>query len=764
MINIADRSAAAAGLILFIIIIRAFLLHRLPKITFQIMWAVVILRLLIPFSVDIPAGMPQLCSRYQKLQGQASANMRAWGSGLQDMDFQGGRFRHGSLQSLRAKGEETKAAVNEAVKEGTAGLKYFGIGILPGQQGYGMAGEDAFASEKIVQDSSQEPSGTAAGAEQTGQLPEQNLVLCGIWLAGTVFCLLYFTASHLRCRRLYAEAIPADASVLPEGFKSRGRVKVSDRISAPLTYGILFPVILIPKIADWKDKTQLRMILEHEAVHIRRFDVLYKWIMTAAVCIHWFNPLVWAMYFLAGRDIELSCDEAVVKRFENGSRAEYALALLNFEEKRSLSPMFTRFSGNAVKERIEAIMKLNKTSVLSAVLAVILIAGTTTVFAGSKENGNIPAPVSSEENSTENRAEKHYPKEISGGSEVKQYLCEPSYYTQEEFEKAMAEERRTIENEVEGGILTREAADEMLEAIEDMLEDVRNGKQVQAPSPVFYSDGTPVVNSKGEQLYAKASDIEKMNEELRAKALLGTEHQEEDLVVTGNVFLENLQEDVRSAVYETAETELTWYTYEEYQEYVKQQKADYAAMLGEWGFDSINGWYEWTEEVIDEACRQLDENLEFIKKGGMISKPVEETDGTLMMGSLPGMFPAEAVSTEESSETVITEDYEEDALSAGSILRGTAVTAVQEGGEWDGEFLKEYEPYGIAADKKARYYLYNGNPVAGFVDKGFAVLVDGEAQENGGIYVRAVRDNGKLKELAEISGEEFAELSGLSLN
>lgn len=740
MISLLERSVSASELLVLIIVIRALLLHRLPKITFQIMWAVVILRLLLPCSVELPSEIPQLFSVYQRLSETESRNATSPGGGI--------------------------PSEGAPALKGAEAIKPVEGGILSAQQGYGTNAESTEGQGAVLPGSSR-TNAAARNAKTAGWLEANRFALRGIWLTGTILCLLYFTVSHLRCRRLYAQAIPVNASVLPAKLGRRVRVKVSDRISAPLTYGILFPVILLSKITDWNDTAQLRMILEHEAVHIRRLDVLYKCIMTASVCIHWFNPFVWVMYVLAGRDMELSCDETVVKRFENGNRADYALALLNFEEKRSLSPMFTRFSGNAVKERIEAIMKLNKTSMLSAALAAVLVAGATTVFAAPRENTNVPFPASLEENTAQKDA-KQDSADVNNHSQVKQYLCEPSYYTPEEFEALMEEERQSIEGEVKAGALTREAADEMLKTINQMVEDVRNGKKAQAPSPVFYSDGTPVVNSKGEQLYAKASDIEEMNAQLRYKAEMETAVSTETTEYAVDDYLsgdlsEDLQEGQQSISYAT--TELFWYTYEEYQEYAEQQKKEYAAMLGAWGFNSTDGWYEWTEDVIAKACAQLDENLKFIKDGGMISKPSENTDGALMIRSMPETV---MTATDTSFAAVFPQEYEddsilkEDVISVGTAISENTATAVHEGGEWDSGYLKAYEPYGITADQKAQYYLFNGKPIAGFCDKGFRTLVDGVAKENSGVYVKVIRDNDTVKEVVEISKEEFSKLTGLT--
>jgi len=162
------------------------------------------------------------------------------------------------------------------------------------------------------------------------------------------------------------------------------QIRQSDRIKAPLTYGVFRPVILLPKKTDWTDETKLRYILTHEFTHIRRFDTLTKLVLTTAVCVHWFNPLVWVMYVLANRDIELSCDETVVRTFGETMKSAYALTLIGLEEKKSrLTPFANNFSKYAIEERINAIMKMKKSSLVGIILALALVVGTVTVFATS---------------------------------------------------------------------------------------------------------------------------------------------------------------------------------------------------------------------------------------------------------------------------------------------------------------------------------------------------------------------------------------------
>ena len=168
-------------------------------------------------------------------------------------------------------------------------------------------------------------------------------------------------------------------------------VRNSDFISSPLTYGILHPVILLPKKLDRNDQAALKYVLTHEYVHIRRFDAITKILFAAVLCIHWFNPLVWVMYVLANRDMELSCDAWVIRMMGAKNRSSYALMLIKMEERRSgMSALYSHFGKNAISERIEAIMKFKKTSTIACALALVLVVGATTAFAASANTATQP--------------------------------------------------------------------------------------------------------------------------------------------------------------------------------------------------------------------------------------------------------------------------------------------------------------------------------------------------------------------------------------
>ena len=210
-----------------------------------------------------------------------------------------------------------------------------------------------------------------------------------VWAAGVLVCAVLFSLAYWKCRKEFQTSIPV-GNDFTENWLSvhqQGRrisIRQSGRFSAPLTYGVLHPVILMPTSTKWENTDSLEYVLAHEYVHIRRFDSIRKLVLIVVLCVHWFNPLVWVMYILANRDIELSCDEAVVRFFGENTKAAYARALISMEETRSgLTPLCSSFSKNAIEERITAIMKIKKTTVFSLVLAGFIVVGTATAFATS---------------------------------------------------------------------------------------------------------------------------------------------------------------------------------------------------------------------------------------------------------------------------------------------------------------------------------------------------------------------------------------------
>ncbi len=266
-----QMSVSGAVMILVIVVIRALLLHKLPKRAFLFLWGVVLVRLLIPYTLP--------CS-----------------------------FSAYSLLS-----EIGVTEISETVPPSSLGNT-----VLP------PVTDIAPGNPAPLQPDLSPESAINGGSEFTPEpeIPPKNGlpfdIGTAVWIAGMAACAVFFAVSYIKCRIRFRESLPAESPRITEWLsehrlRRRISVRQSDRIAAPLTYGVFRPVILLPKNYEKIDPDDLRFVLAHEYVHIRRFDAVFKLLLTAAVCVHWFNPLVWAMYVIANKDIEISCDEAVIK-------------------------------------------------------------------------------------------------------------------------------------------------------------------------------------------------------------------------------------------------------------------------------------------------------------------------------------------------------------------------------------------------------------------------------------------------------------------
>ncbi len=323
--SLTQMSFLGAVMILVIAVVRKMTINRLPKKVFIVLWGVVLLRLLVPFSV------PSVFSAYSLVR------------------------------------------VNEPVFD-TLTETPVGNAVLP--------------TETADVDFS--PEGSRAEPEPAAAVSVWLLV----WGVGAAGCGLFFVSAYLRCYLEFRASLPVQCPPVSRWLRQHPlkrviKVRQSDQTSTPLTYGIFFPVILLPRDTDWDREEQLQYVLTHEYMHIRHFDMAAKLAAAAALCIHWFNPMVWLMYFLFNRDMELACDESVVRQLGIQARSAYARTLIDMKERESgFAPLYNSFSKNAIEERITAIMKTKRLTVgvLAASIALLLVI--VVLFATSAKSGD----------------------------------------------------------------------------------------------------------------------------------------------------------------------------------------------------------------------------------------------------------------------------------------------------------------------------------------------------------------------------------------
>ncbi|GMQ64387.1 hypothetical protein AN2V17_36240 [Vallitalea sp. AN17-2] len=288
-------------------------------------------------------------------------------------------------------------------------------------------------------------------------------VLMILWIAGMVILATYFIISFINSYKRLQMSIPVKNNEFifewlnQQKIKRKIKVLSSDRIISPITYGILRPKIILPKIIDYSNDQQLNYILTHEMIHIKRCDVLLKLVSLIALCVHWFNPLVWIMHILLNRDIEISCDEKIITVFGENSKSDYALSLINLAEtQRGFSHIFSYFGKNAIQERIVMIMKFKKLSTFSIIMTIIFILSFSSVFAmtvdkpissnnyidNQKNNRNIV--IVTDTTQIQNGSSSHNKSYIYHNghlNQVNEKLTEPNYkleaYSQQEYEQEM---------------------------------------------------------------------------------------------------------------------------------------------------------------------------------------------------------------------------------------------------------------------------------------------------------------------------------------
>ncbi|MCX4340806.1 MAG: hypothetical protein OSJ72_14325 [Lachnospiraceae bacterium] len=210
---------------------------------------------------------------------------------------------------------------------------------------------------------------------QETDLVQRVLAVCArVWLIGVAVLLGYSVWSAFRLRHFLSKAY------LVEGWldgSAEEKVCEMDGIATPFVFGMIRPRIYLPAHLQPEER---RYVLAHERVHIARMDHLVKLLFWGAVCLHWFNPLVWLSFRLMESDMEMSCDETVLRRLGEGVKQEYSRALLSLScEKAGFHMGPVAFGEGGLKGRIRNILSYKRgriaTAAVLAMLLCVLAAG-----------------------------------------------------------------------------------------------------------------------------------------------------------------------------------------------------------------------------------------------------------------------------------------------------------------------------------------------------------------------------------------------------
>lgn len=332
-LQIINMSITASYVILFVIVLR-FLLKKAPKVFSYALWAVVLLRLIIPIS-------------FQSIFSLVSIN--------------------------------TKTIPQDIVYAPTPQIQS-GIRVI----------------DRAVNSSLPVPE---VGASVN---PMQIWITIGgiIWLIGLGALIIYSIIATMK---------------LTKKLKSAkfifNNIYETNNISTPFVFGILSPKIYLPIGIS---ETEKSYIIKHEETHIKRFDHIIKFIAFLVVCIHWFNPLVWISFFLMGKDMELSCDEKVIKEMGNGIKKDYSNSLLSLSTGRRIvagSPL--AFGENNTKGRIKNILNYKKHGFWVTIVALVVIVAASIGLLSNPKNKEANTPDVKDELAVEDYAKEFIEQQIS---------------------------------------------------------------------------------------------------------------------------------------------------------------------------------------------------------------------------------------------------------------------------------------------------------------------------------------------------------------
>ncbi len=179
-----------------------------------------------------------------------------------------------------------------------------------------------------------------------------------VWILGIVVILIYSIISFMKLSRSLITSTPL-----------KDNIYLADHISTPFVLGMIRPKIYLPSSLL---ENEQNYIIAHELCHIKRFDHITRMLSFLALSIHWFNPLVWIAFVLSGKDMELSCDESVMKSMDIDIKAEYSQSLLRFStSKRMIHATPLAFGEGNTKGRVKNVLNYKKSAFWVVIVAAV---------------------------------------------------------------------------------------------------------------------------------------------------------------------------------------------------------------------------------------------------------------------------------------------------------------------------------------------------------------------------------------------------------
>lgn len=181
-----------------------------------------------------------------------------------------------------------------------------------------------------------------------------------LWVLGILFLISYSMLSYIKLKRKVSTAL-----------RKEGNIYECEKIQSPFVLGIIEPKVYLPMGFAEKERSY---ILKHEETHIRRLDYLIKPLAFLVLCVHWFNPLVWLSFIMMNKDMEMSCDEKVLKEMGPEIKKDYSSSLLSLAAGgKMISGSPLAFGESSTKSRIKNVLSYKRPTFWGIITAAILI-------------------------------------------------------------------------------------------------------------------------------------------------------------------------------------------------------------------------------------------------------------------------------------------------------------------------------------------------------------------------------------------------------
>lgn len=346
-VKLLNMSVSASVLILIAVLLRA-LLKKSPKWIHCLLWGLVVVRLICPFSIESSFSLAPQADFVEAKFGVQSGNGYEMVASNTTLDGRLGGIRKDDLANggnVDRKSEWKKA------------------------------------QNTIDSDTNTAPVSAAAnGTNKHVSVWKHVGILSMVWLVGVIVLLAYAAISYLRFRK------KVQASV-----RIRDGIYVCDNIRTPFILGVIRPRIYLPSDMD---EVQTDNVIAHERAHLSRLDQVWKPFGYYLLAVYWFNPLCWIAYILFCRDIELACDEKVIRDMDTEEKKVYSRVLLSFSDpSHRIAACPLAFGEVGVKQRIQSVLNYRKPAFWMVGIAIVVLVVTSVCFLTNPKaaaNDNVP--------------------------------------------------------------------------------------------------------------------------------------------------------------------------------------------------------------------------------------------------------------------------------------------------------------------------------------------------------------------------------------